>query len=115
MRAIMRTLAMIIGIVGAIVALIVNIVYSGYHDLFRLAGTNLGNTHGFIGLGLFVVGLIGALIAIPWPRTAALLMLISALGFIYVVHLGALIASPLLLIAALLAFLDRKKVAASAA
>jgi hypothetical protein len=102
-KGFLRLLATIIGVIGAFVALFVNF----FNSLIR-EGLG-GHGHLWVGLLLFLVALVGALISWPWPRTAALLMLIAALGFIYVAGIGAVIASPLLLIAAVLAFLDRKK------
>jgi xanthine/uracil permease len=109
MRLALRLVAAIIGVVGAIVAFIVNTFYSGVNDLMRVAGDPHRQTHGFIGLLLVVVGLIGAFVGIPSPITGSILMLVAALGFIYVVHWWALVASPLLLLAAVLAYMDRKK------
>ncbi len=104
MQLVLRFLATIIGVVGALVALIVDIVASGVHAL------NGGpQSHGFVGFLLFLVGLIGAFIAIPFPVVAGLFMLVAGLGYIYVAGWGALIASPLLLIAAFLAYRDRNK------
>jgi hypothetical protein len=101
----LRLLATIIGIVGSIVALIVSISASVIKD----ATGNHNQAHGFVGLLLVVISFIGALIAVPFPVTAALLMLIGGLGMIYVAGFGAIIGAPLLLIAAALAYMDRAK------
>lgn len=105
MRLALRIVAAIIGVVGAIVAFVVNLTVSGAH----LAGLVRYQTHGFIGLLLVIVGLIGAFVGIPAPVTGAILMLIAGVGFIFIVHWWALVASPLLLLGAVLAYLDRKK------
>ncbi len=115
MRTALRVLAAIIGIVGAVVALIVNIVYSGVNDLLNVSGLSVHHSHGFVGLLLVVVGVIGALVAIPRPVVGALLLLVAGLGFIVIVHWWAFIASPLLLLAAVLAYMDRNKAQAKAA
>lgn len=109
MRLAMRVLAAIIGIVGAVVALIVNIFFSVGNDTFRVLGMTNNQSHGLIGLLLVVIAVIGSLMAIAWPVTGALLLLIAAVGFMVIVQWWAFIASPLLLLAALLAYLDRKK------
>jgi hypothetical protein len=108
-RFALRIVAAVIGVVGAIVAFIVNALYSGIHDVMKASGAFSGRTHGFIGLLLVVVGLVGAFAGIPWPIAGAVLMLIAGLGFIYVVHWWALVASPLFILAAVLAYMDRNK------
>lgn len=108
-----RTLAMVVGVVGALVALLVTIttvVAKHVGDIVNPAST--GTSHGFIGFLCFIVGLIGALIAIPFPSAAALLMVIAGLAMIYVAGGWAIIGAPLLIIGAILAFLDRKKASA---
>lgn len=109
MRLALRIVAAIIGVVGAIVAFIVNILYSGVNDLMTVAGDPHRQTHGFIGLLLVLLGLVGAFVGIPAPVVGALLMAIAGVGFIFIVHWWALIASPLLLLAAVLAYRDRNK------
>ena len=111
-----RTLAMIVGIVGAIVALLVTIIsVVGGHIDKAINPAAQGSTHGFIGTLCFIVGLIGALIAIPFPSAAALLMVVAGLAMIYVAGWGAIIGAPLLIIGAILAYLDRKKASAQTA
>ncbi len=105
MKIALRMLATIIGIVGSIVALIVSISASVIKDL----SGNHNTAHGFIGLLLVIISFLGALVAVPFPVVAAVLMLIGGLGMIYVAGVGAIIGAPLLLIAAVLAYMDRAK------
>lgn len=105
MKIAMRMLATIIGVVGSIVALIVSISASVLKDLTG----NHNQAHGFVGLLLVVISFIGALVAVPFPVVAAVLMLVGGLGMIYVAGAGAIIGAPLLLIAAVLAYMDRRK------
>lgn len=109
MRFALRVLAAIIGIVGAVVALIVNFFFSLGTDTFRVLGLTTSQSHGLIGLLLVVVALLGSLIVVGWPVTGAVLLLIAAVGFMVIVHWWAFVASPLLLLAALMGYLDRKK------
>ena len=106
-RILGRLGALIFGLVGVVLGLIVNFVFSTVSDVNRLAGGSLPASHGFIGLGAMIVGFVGAILAPAKPGAAALLLLIAGAGFFYPVHLFALIASPFLLVAALLAFIDR--------
>lgn len=106
-RILGRLGALVFGLVGVVLGLIVNFVFSTVHDAEKLLGTNTTASHGFIGLGAMIVGFVGAVLAPAKPGVAALLLLIAGAGFFYPVHLYALIASPFLLVGALLAFVDR--------
>lgn len=114
MKLIGRIGALLCGLIGAILAFIINIAYSAVHDAMRLGGdTRIEQSHGFIGLALVVVGFAGALLALPAPGVAALLLLVAAVGLFFIVKVYALLASFFFLVAALLAFLDRKQRAAA--
>jgi hypothetical protein len=103
-----RLVATVLGLIGVVLALLINAFYSGFHDLFKIAGAkNIESTHGFIGLALIIVAFVGALLALFRPRASALLLVIGGAGFFYPVGLLALIASPFMLIGALLAFIDK--------
>jgi hypothetical protein len=106
-RLLGRFIAFFIGAFGAVVLLIVNFVLSAKHALFGGA-----QTHGWYGLAAFLVGAIGATLALFVPKWGAALMAISAVGFIFIAHVPAIIATPILLIGALIAFLDRSKLRA---
>lgn len=113
----LRILALIIGLVGAAVMLIVNILYSTAHRLgtFTHSDVTAANTHGWIGFLLVIVGAIGAVAAPINGDVAAILLVIAGIGFFFIVHAWALLfASPLILLAALLAFLDRRRSSTSA-
>jgi hypothetical protein len=108
MKLIGRLGALIAGVLGFVVGLIFNVAHSTITHLFEPSST----THGFIVLLFLVVGLVGALIALFAPRAAALLLLISAVGFIIFIGniLVGIIPAIILLIAAGLAFIDRGRV-----
>lgn len=110
-----RTLAMVLGLLGAFVSLVVNLAYSGVNHLVDFSNGTSTQTHGGWGFILFIVGLIGALIPIAFPEVAAVLMLIAAIGMFFVVKGWAVIGSIFLILGAILAFLDRKSKKAQAA
>lgn len=107
MRIVGRIAALIVGLIGAFDALVVNIVISTFHDVSRLLGFGADPTHGFIGLGLIILGLAGAVISVRFPLVGGVLLLIAGVGFFFVVHWWALLASPQLLVAGALAIADR--------
>jgi len=110
MKLIGRLGALVFGILGFLLGLIFDAIYAGATHILEPGN----QTHGFIVLILLVVGLVGALAALPGPRFAALLLLISAVGFLIIAHAYAIVPAIFLLIAALLAFVDRSKAPARA-
>lgn len=111
MKLIGRLGALIVGVLGFIAGLAFDAAHATFQHLFEPGST----THGFIALLFLIVGLIGALIALFAPRAAALLLLISGLGFvIFLGFVAGIIPALILFIAALLAYLDRSVSAARA-
>jgi hypothetical protein len=114
MRILARLTALILGVVGAIAALLINTVYSTNRHVNNLFFNGTSTSHGFIGLLLVFVGLVGAVIAPVFALPGAVLLAIAGIGFFFVVGWWALlVASPLLLIAAALAFNTARSRAAS--
>ena len=108
MRLIGRLGALVLGLIGAIIGLVVNFAYSAFHDIARWAGdAKIDSTHGFLGFFVLVIGIIGALVAPVAPSVAALLLLIAGIGIIFIVKWFALIVAPFFLVAAVLAYIDR--------
>lgn len=110
-----RVVAMIVGIVGSLLALLVTtITVVAYHlnQLFDTSGLlDTRRSHGFVGLLSFVVGIIGSLLALLFPSTAAVLLLIAGLAMVYVAGGWGVVPLVVLGLAALLAFLDRRRAA----
>lgn len=110
MRFVGRAGAMVLGLLGVVIALVVNFAYSGVHDALRLGGDkNISHSHGFIGFLLIVLGFVGAVLALPAPVAAAALLAIAGIGLFFVVKAYALFCSIFLLAAAVLAYVDRAK------
>lgn len=107
-RIAMRTIALIIGLVGTALALIVDILYALAHVLGQVAGVTNDTAHFFYGLIVVLVGLSGSLLAPILPLVAAVMLIAAAIAFFFIVGWWALIASPLLLIAAALTFSNRR-------
>jgi hypothetical protein len=110
-EGLLRILATVIGVVGALMALLVVV----FHTIVADARANgLGNGHFPTGLLMFFLALIGALVSYPFPVAAAVLMVLAAIGLFLIAPLASWFAIPFLLIAAILAFLDRNKGRAAA-
>jgi hypothetical protein len=103
-----RTLAMVVGVVGALLAFIITVIN---FFIKNISAGGLGNAHTPTGITMSLLALVGALIALPFPLTSAAAMLVAGVVMLFVA--GGLGAIPLIVlaIAAVLAFLDRKKAA----
>jgi hypothetical protein len=95
---------MIIGFIGVAIAFFVNIFYSSFHVLGRVAGITDDQTHFFWGLLVIFVGLVGSIFAMFIPTVAMVLLLVSGIAFFFIAGWLALLASPFLLVAAFLAY-----------
>src|SRR5258708_19887677 len=100
----MRVLAMIVGLVGVVLAFVVNLLYSSLHVLSRVAGITYSPSHFFFGLLVILIGLIGSGVALFAPIVGAVLLAGAGPPFFFFLGWGALFSSPLLLLAALLPF-----------
>ena len=106
----MKIAALIIGIFGSMsgfIAAIIVIVAGGVFEAVGVGGAEIAGP-GLWGMGMSVVGLVGAALALAKPRIAAGLMVVSAVGGAIAISLFYGPAAVMLLIAALLAFLGRK-------
>lgn len=108
MQRALRIAAMIIGILGAIDALVINFVVSVFRQAQEILGGTADPTHGFIGLFICLVALAGALIVLRNPLVGGILLLITGIAFFVVVRWWALLASPQMIVGGALALLDLK-------
>ena len=58
----MRTLAMLTGLFGVVVAFAINILYSFIHVLGRVSGITNDRSHFFFGLLVVLIGFVGSLL-----------------------------------------------------
>lgn len=111
----MKSGAMVIGIIGGLVALIYGLISYSVGGLFDTVGADGGAFYKLLGVGLPICALVGAGMAKSNPSTAAVLMGIPAVGILLVIGFGALSLIPVLLlgVGALLSFMaaqeDAKK------
>ncbi len=104
----LRTIALIVGFVGAMLALAVTLLYTIFHILGRIAGVTQDSAHFFFGLLVVLMGVAGSLMAPIFPLPAGLLLVVAGVAFFYVVGWWALIVSPFLLVAAALTLSNRR-------
>ena len=102
-----RTVALIIGLIGTVLALIVNILYSLFHVLGRVTGISADASHFWWGLLCCLLALVGSFLAPVIPIVAAILLLGTGIWFFFLVGWWAVIASPFLIVAAILTFSNR--------
>ena len=102
-----RTIALIVGLIGTVLAFIVDILYSLVHVLGRVAGFTNDTSHFFWGLLVVLVALGGSFLAPVVPILSAIMLLAAGIGFFFVVGWWAVIASPFLIVAAVLTFSNR--------
>src|SRR5260221_10363027 len=105
MQFTMRTLAMITGLFGTVIAFLINILYSTFHVLARVTGITANQSHFFFGFIVVLIGFIGSLAVLLTPFLGGVLLLGAGASFFFFLGLWALLASPLLLYLAFLAFL----------
>ena len=107
MRIPLRSLAMILGLIGAVIGFVTSLLYSLAHVLGRIAGITTSSSHFFIGVGLTILALIGAVLAPFSGIVAALLMVAAVVGFAFIIGWWAILPAIFLLPAAWMAFSNR--------
>jgi hypothetical protein len=105
----LRILAMIVGLVGVVIAFIVNLLYSSLQIMGRVSGVTSGPMHFFFGMLVILIGLIGSVVAVFDPIVGAVLLAIAGIAFFFIAGWWALFASPFLLVGAVLAYEHSKK------
>lgn len=104
----LRAIATIIGLAGAVVALVVDLLYTVANVLGKVAGVTNDTNHFFYGLFVVLFGAVGAFLAPILPIVAAIMLLAAGVAFFFVVGWWAFIASPFFVVAALLTFSNKR-------
>ena len=107
-----RIVALIFGLIGSAIGLGINIAYSAFHRAANTVGNvntyydaNLNQTHGWIGLGLVAVGVVGSILALFQPLPAAVLLLIAGVGLFFVIKGFAIFSILFFVLGAVFAYL----------
>ncbi len=111
----LRTVGMIVGLFGAVIAFIINLLYSTFHVLGRVVNITNDTGHFFWGLLIVIVALVGSFLGLGNAIAGAVLLLIAGIAFFFAVGWWALFASPFLLLGALLLYAGRGTLARTAA
>jgi hypothetical protein len=109
MATVSRVVTMAVGLVGAVVAFVVNALYSFAHVLGRISGITADRSHFFIGTGLTIVAVIGAILVVGSPEAGALLLILATVGFFFILGWWAIIPALFLVSAAGLAIANRRE------
>jgi hypothetical protein len=107
MRTVLRFAALIIGVIGALDGLVVNVLVSTYHSVARALGGTVDPSHGVIGALLCLLAIVGAILALRTPLVGGILLLIAGFGLLFPLHWWALLAAPQIIIAGVLALADQ--------
>lgn len=107
MRLSLRTLGMIVGLIGAGVGFAVAVLYSLVHLFGRIAGISPDSGHFLIGLLATAAAVVGALLTVPSGVIGAVLLLLATVGFFFATGWWGILPALLLVPAALLAFSNR--------
>ena len=86
-----RILAIFNGIVTIVATVVIDILYSLAHSLERIVGVNPDSSHFFIGLACALVEVLGLIASFFNWYVGAILMLIGAIGFFFLVGWWAFI------------------------
>jgi hypothetical protein len=98
-----QRLAMVLGVLGAVAAVFIALLYDLAHRLAMVAGVAQDAPHLYLGFGVGLAGLVGACLIAIFPRVAAVLLVGAGIVFFVDVGWWALLASPFLVAAAILA------------
>lgn len=109
MKALSRTMAMAIGLVGTVIAFVVVSLYSLMHVLARMTGVTADRSHFFIGTGLTILAAIGSLVLVAAPMAGAIILVLATIGFWFIIGWWAIIPALFLLSAAAIAFMESRQ------
>jgi hypothetical protein len=106
----MRTVALIVGLIGAVLALIISLLYTVFHVLGLVVGVTQDSGHLFLGLFSVLLGAVGSFLAPIIPLLSAALLIAAGIGVFVAVGWWGLFAAPFFFVAAVLTFSHRRVV-----
>ncbi len=80
----LRILAMITGLVGVVIAFIVNLLYSSLQVMGRVSGVISSPLHFLFGMLVIMIGLIGSVVTPFAPIVRAVLLAVAGIAFFFI-------------------------------
>jgi hypothetical protein len=103
----LRTLGMLVGLVGTCIAFAINLLYTVTHVLERVVGISTSSSHFLWGLLIVLASLVGSVLGLFSGITGAVILIVCAIALFFVAGWWALFASPFLVLAAVLLYAGR--------
>jgi hypothetical protein len=105
----LRTLGMLIGLVGTCLAFAINLLYSSAHVLGKVLNVTNNSGHFFLGLLMVIIALAGSLVGLISAPAGSILLVVAAIGLFFAAGWWALFASPFLLLGAVVIYAGRRE------
>jgi hypothetical protein len=105
----LRTLGMIVGLVGTVIAFVIDLLYGVFHVLGLVANISNNTFHFWWGMLIVLVSLAASLLGLINGVAATVLLAACGVAFFFVVGWWALFASPFLFLAAVLMYAGRRE------
>ena len=105
----MRIVALICGIVGAVIGFVINILNSTFHFVGQLVGFTDNGGHIILGTVVAIVACIAAILVMFMPEVGGVLLILCTIAFFFAIGWWALIPAIFLLVGAWLAFMARSE------
>jgi hypothetical protein len=106
----LRTLGMIAGLAGTVIAFIIDLLYAIFHVLGLVVNISNDTYHFWWGMLIVLVSLVASFLGLINGVAAMVLLAACGVAFFFVAGWWALFASPFLFLAALLMYLGRREV-----
>lgn len=105
----LRTLGMIVGLVGTVIAFVIDLLYGIFHVLGLVVNVSNDTFHFWWGMLIVLVSLAASLLGLINGVAAMVLLAACGVAFFFVVGWWALFASPFLFLAAVLMYVGRRE------
>jgi hypothetical protein len=104
-----RFLALIFGVVGAVIGFIINILNSSLHFVGQIFGITNSGGHLFIGTLVAIVAVVASILVLFAPEVGGILLILCTIGFFFAIGWWGLIPAVFLLLGAWLALRTRRE------
>jgi len=104
----LRTLGMIVGLIGTVFAFVIDLLYGIFHVLGLVVNVSNDSFHFWWGMIIVLVALVASLLGLVNGVAGAVLLVACGVAFFFIVGWWALFASPFLFLAAVLMYAGRR-------